>query len=139
MGTDITMHSQAKIDGKWQWYDEEIFNGRSYTLFGILDGTRGTESGYEPIAERKGFPEDSEDKLKPYVGSYDIDYVTESGVYLGYCGVSYLSLTELRTFDWPKVFSEDSKWRKEILPYLEAVAEKFGGPDNVRIVFGYSV
>lgn len=138
MGCDIYMHSQVKIDGKWQWYDQEIYNGRSYTLFGILDGTRGTD--FEPIAERKGFPDDSEDKIKePNPHSYDVDYYTESGVYLGYCGVSYLSLTELRTFDWAKAFDEDGEWRKEVLPYLEACAEKFGGPDNVRIVFGYSV
>lgn len=136
MGCDIYMHSQVKIDGKWQWHDQEIYNGRSYTLFGILDGTRSNE--FEPIAENKGFPDDSEDKLKPANG-YDPDYVTESGVYLGYAGVSYLSLIELRTFDWSKAFEEDSRWRKEVLPYLEACAEKYGGPENVRIVFGYSV
>lgn len=148
MGCDINMHSQIKNEeGKWVWYDFNIFDDRNYTLYGILDGTRGTE--FMPISCTKGFPENSEDKLKPIdTYYYDDNNVTESGVYLGYAGVSYLNLTELKSFDWtqkipgsPDSMNSMENWNfvKEVLPYLEACAEKFGGPDNVRIVFGYSV
>jgi hypothetical protein len=144
MGCDIIMHSQVKdFTGKWHWYDLSIFDDRNYTLYGILDGTRSTE--FEPISETKGFPEDSEDKFKDFSNGWDYDTVTESGVYLGYAGVSYLSLTELKSFDWtqkiPGTEYTMDEWTfvKEVLPYLEAVAEKYDGSDNVRIVFGYSV
>ena len=143
MGCCITMHSQVKKEGKWVWHDLEIYSERNYTLFGILDGTR--SDIFKPIAPSKGFPEDSEDKLKSNCNGWDEVDVTESGVYLGYVGGSYLSLTELRTFDWTqKIPGTDYKMQdwtfvKEVLPYLEACAENYGGPDNVRIVFGYSV
>jgi hypothetical protein len=148
MGCDIIMHSQIKTsEGRWVWYDTDIYTDRNYIIFGILDGTRRTE--FHPIAENKGFPEDSEDKLKPHdPSSYDHDCVTESGIDLGYAGISYLSLTELKSFDWkqkiprreePYDSMEGWTFVTEVLPYLEAVAETHGGPDNVRVVFGYSV
>lgn len=145
MGCDIIMHSQVKKDGKWIWHDKSIYDGRNYTLYGILDGTRGTE--YPPIAGHKGFPEDSEDKLRPSNG-WDHDYTTESGVYLGYAGVSFLSLTELESFNWHQPISKsnpgwglmsEGEFYTEVMMYLRACAENYGGPDNVRIVFGYSV
>lgn len=146
MGCDIIMHSQVKKDNEWVWYDYCIFDERSYTLYGILDGTRGTE--FKPIiSEYRGFPEDSKDKLKKS-DPYDNDYTTEEGVYLGYTGVNYLSLRELQSFDWdqeipnrPKEWGtmRDCTFCREVLPYLEELARIFGGPDNVRIVFGYTV
>lgn len=150
MGCDITMHSQVKNEeGKWVWYDFDIFDDRDYILFGILDGTR--DNTFKPISPSKGFPKNSEDKLKESKPSYyaDPDYVTESGINLGYCGCSYLNLIELRTFDWKQKIPnvpkgcydtmEEHTFVKEVLPYLEAISVKFGGPANVRIVFGYSV
>jgi hypothetical protein len=137
VGCDIYMHAQAKIDGKWIWYDQNIFDGRNYELFDALDGCRSDKKHkYGNVFPRKGFPKDSDDKLKE-PDHWDNDYWTESGVYLGYAGVSYLSLTELKTFEY---WSEVSKtFSDEVMPYLEAVAEKYGGPDNARIVFGYGV
>lgn len=126
MGCDITMHSQVKREGKWVWHDLDIFDERNYTLFGILDGTRGTE--FEPIAPHKGFPKDSEDKLKPG-DDWNDDYHTDDGVYLGYAGVSYLNLTELKSFDWTQKIPssnytmEESAFVKEVLPYFE-ICEK---------------
>ncbi len=146
MGADIYMHSQAKDNGKWVWYDHNIYDGRNYTLYGILCGMRGNE--FKPIADWKGFPEDSEDKLKVNSDPYDLDSITELGINLGYVGVSWLTLTELKSFDWKQkipgrmdCYNSMEEWDfvLEVLPYLEAVAEKFGGSDNVRIVFGFSV
>jgi hypothetical protein len=142
MGCDITMHSQVYDIDRWVWYDFNIFDDRNYTLYGILCGCRGTE--FKPIADWKGYPEDCEDKLKK-CGPWDYDYVTESGVNLGYAGVSWLTLTELKTFDWKQKIPgmsytmRECSFVKEVLQYLEACAERFGGPDNVRIVFGFSV
>lgn len=145
MGCDIIMHSQVKKEGKWVWHDENIFDDRNYTLYGILSGTRGTE--YPAISDLKGYPVDSEDKLKK-PSAYDYDYVTELGVDLGYAGVSYLSLTELESFNWHQPSSKDNldwgllsegNFYTQVMAYLRACAETYGGPDNVRIVFGYSV
>lgn len=143
MGCDILMHSQVKAkDGLWDWYDQDIFNERSYTLFGILDGTRSSE--FNPIIEKyKGFPEDSRDKLT-VPGPWDYDYVTESGVYLGYAGVNYLTLKELKSFDWDQKTKNgwnlrDMTFCEEVLPYLEAIAQKLGSEESVRIVWGYTV
>jgi len=134
MGCDITMHSQVKDpQGRWVWYDKDIYDQRNYTLFGILSGARDHDVEY--ISKLKGYPEDSSDKLRPFNG-WDPDDVTESGVYIGYAGTSYLNLTEIRSYDWTEM--QESTFVKEVIPYLEAVAEKYGGPDNVRIIFGYS-
>jgi len=147
MGCDIYMHSQVKNEkGKWVWYDKNIFDDRSYILFGILCGCR--DDTFQPIADWKGYPKDSEDKLKDNEpNGWDYDYVTEGGVYLGYAGVSYLSLTELKSFDWNQEipgrpeYPRPNQWYfyTNVMAYLEACADKFGGPDNVRIVFGFSV
>lgn len=146
MGCDIIMHSQIKKEGKWVWHDLNIFDDRNYTLFGILSGTRSDE--FEPIAEMKGFPEDSEDKLRTDQHPYDIDNVTVSGVDLGYAGISYLSLAELESFDWHQQrrkndpdfgLMSDGSFYTHVMAYLRACAENYGGPENVRIVFGYSV
>lgn len=145
MGCDIIMHSQVKNGGQWIWHDSDIFDERNYTLYGILSGIYETE--YKPIAQTKGFPEDSEDKLRKS-GPYDYDYITESGVSLGYVSISYLSLTELESFDWNQPRNKDhpdlglmseGKFYTEVMAYLRTCAENYGGPDNVRIVFGYSV
>src|SRR5277367_879563 len=123
MGCDIYMHVQVKDEfDEWVWQGTNIYDGRDYTLFGILDGTRGTE--FTPIAPNKGFPEDSFDKLIPPTG-YDNEYVTVSGVYLGYCGVSYLNVQELLSFDWDQkvpgrdyMSVSDCSFCRETLPYL---------------------
>ena len=136
MGCDILMHVQIKNpeNDLWDFIQENVFDDRDYELFTILDGTRGTP-GTIPISDPKGFPDDSADKLMPANG-YDNDYTTEFGVYLGYAGVSYLTVTELMSYDWSQ---KKGSFVEEILPHLHGLAQVHGGPDNVRIVFGYTV
>jgi hypothetical protein len=143
MGCDITMNSQIKNEfGEWVVHDRDIYSDRNYILFGILCGCR--DNTFKPIADWKGYPADSKDKMKePH--PYDNDYVTEGGDYYGYAGVSWLSLREIKSFDWEQEVPHhgfkmsESYFCTNVIPYLEACAQKFGGPDNVRIVFGFSV
>lgn len=117
MGTDITMYAEVRENGKWNkvgevfengdykpdmpaisWnkpYTDHPYDGRSYDLFAILADVRNgsgfagikTSNGFNPISEPKGIPED----VSEAVGGLLRDW---------YYGYSYLSLKELKEYDW---------------------------------------
>ena len=139
MGCDIHMISQVKRDGIWITYDANIYDNRNYALFGILAGVRGKE--FPTISEPKGLPDDLEADPEDRGYSYYID-----GHWLGDHSTSYLSLTELERYDWDQLSYElngerytlkDESFYCGVMEYLRELSKKFGGPDNVRIVFGF--
>lgn len=57
MGCDIQLHTEIKIDGKWEHYSQPRIK-RSYELFNIMAGIRGGINSPEPISQPKGLPND---------------------------------------------------------------------------------
>ena len=55
MGTDIHVHIEYRINGKWEHYGAPEVD-RWYELFSVMAGVRGTQT---PIVEPRGFPEDA--------------------------------------------------------------------------------
>jgi hypothetical protein len=58
MGCDIYVHTEVKINGKW----EHVGNPpilRDYELFAKMAGVRQREPRIDPIAEPRGVPEDA--------------------------------------------------------------------------------
>lgn len=135
MGCDIHMLSQVKKGDTWVTYDTDIFSDRSYSTFGILAGVRSSE--YEPISLPKGIPEG----CKLDEAEYGCDYYSE-GFWLGEHSLSWINLKELEAYDWDQKTYEDYTLKDfyiytNIIPYMRALAEQYGGPENVRIVFGF--
>lgn len=56
MGTDIHLHIEIKVNGKWEHYNKPKID-RNYELFAKLAGVR-IVKGIEPISLPKGLPED---------------------------------------------------------------------------------
>ena len=123
MGTDIHMIAERRIDGKWQTFEEEVFNdcswgnvtktsspyeSRNYNLFAILAGVRngrgfaGCKIGepFDPISRPKGYPADMDKK--------SMNYMSEEH------SASWLTLKEIDRYDWSQkhrnygVVSEDT-------------------------------
>ena len=56
MGTDIHLHSEIKVDGKWLHYSKAPMD-RNYDLFTILGCVR-KQNDRAAIVEQRGLPED---------------------------------------------------------------------------------
>jgi hypothetical protein len=54
MGTDIHLHVELRVNGRWEHYAMPSVD-RWYSLFGVMAGVRG---GEQPIVQPKGVPED---------------------------------------------------------------------------------
>lgn len=127
MGCDIHMVAEVKKNGKWVPYPNIWPGGRSYTLFGILAGVR--DPYPEPLQEERGIPEDSNVRRNSW-GDPEID-----GVWLGDHSYGWLSLGELLDYK-PRTEEEKTAWEwfdTEVITELKLL----GGPNNVRIVFGF--
>jgi hypothetical protein len=83
-GTFTERHGSFVQDGPKEFMNE-IYEGRNYTLFGVLAGVRGGDD--HMIAPPRGLPTD----MSPEVAKYheDVDHTP-----------SYLTLRELLEFDW---------------------------------------
>lgn len=57
MGCDIHVHTEVKINGKWEHVGNPTIL-RDYELFAKMAGVRQREPRIEPIAEPRGVPED---------------------------------------------------------------------------------
>lgn len=66
MGTDIHLHTEVKIDGKWHHYSAPNF-GRNYCIFEKMAGVRGCMN--KAISPPKGLPDDI--SLITYIDSRD--------------------------------------------------------------------
>jgi len=156
MGTDIWLYIEYKDDkGKWvldedqkcpnncdeyDKDDEEVdcpkccYDGyiehdimRSYLLFSILANVR-NDYGLNPISAPRGIPENaSEEYIK--IANNDPDNHSHS----------YHTLKQLKEYDEKYDGEEGYEYLKKYLSpidnFLEELARKYGGDDNVRIVF----
>lgn len=90
MGTDIHLHIEVKINGKWQHLHNPNIN-RNYLVFEKLAGVRGSE--LEAIAPPRGLPIDVTEMTK-----FDSDYFGGDGY-----SHSYITASEISVFDkWYK-------------------------------------
>lgn len=109
MGCDIHMYPEVKRDGKWcdlykfepdqhaaqPWAADRNnyygYDGRNYSLFGMLAGVRRPEMNV--IAERRGLPLDASPIVVSEIGGGENDY----GDFHSH---SWLTLKEILDFDW---------------------------------------
>lgn len=109
MSTDITTFVEFQHeDGSWELISDrdEYFAWQSYAAFGFLGGIR-NYSGVEPIAPKRGLPED----VSPTVRSehkYDSDnsYAT-----------SWVHLNDLFSFDYSKPVEDRRGSGSQTLPF----------------------
>ena len=152
MGCDITIVIECRKNGQWEvvpWYCStwpkkpkdvagaidmpECFEGRNYTIFGILAGVR--DWTVTPIAEPRGFPSDLSFPVNSR-GTYHDRAGDEQ--WFGEHSFSWVSLRELEDY-YTKDLKDllyregEDNWFEEVLPVLRTL----GGSDNVRIVFGF--
>ena len=114
---------------------------RNYAIFGILADVK-TFPNIKPISDWRGVPEDY--KLHPEYEEYKKKErsIFFDGYGSRYNASSYLSLKELKEYDWNIVFEkykwlEDEEFYKYLMPALDTLAKKYGGDDNVRVVFSF--
>lgn len=137
------MFVEVKRNGKWEsvdtWekddsgkdfvkFDEQMFIGRNYNLFGILANVR-NENHLTPISLPKGLPCNLSARVKKMAHD-DLEYTHDH---------SYLTLQELLKYDWNRkatdygYLSKDEykKWDGKTEP--EGYCKGVSGP-NIRIV-----
>lgn len=85
MGCDIHDVLQVKKNGQWVTVATDIFDGRSYLLFGILSGVRGWY--VNTISEPKGLPDD-------FIMDKDSDE-NHAGCWMGNHSYSWLTFKEM--------------------------------------------
>lgn len=146
MGCDIHLIVQARRDGKWEdvelnldgtnEYNESFWESQSYATFAVLAAVRNwPESGLTPISTPRGLPDDFEcqDDRVPSRRRFNLGAlvgdVERNGKDLGEHSHSWVTLAEL------KAVPEDQRWAlpEGWIPELE----KYGAPDDVRLVFGF--
>lgn len=123
MGCDIHLVTQVKENGKWVIYPTTYKEDRNYSLFSVLAGVRQVGE-VVPIAEPRGIPEDFGYGLN---NDFEIDGIKEEfdskyNKWLGDHSFSWLSLSELRAFD----FSQESFVEFGITNEQFITASKFG-------------
>lgn len=101
----------------------EPYNGRNYVLFAILADVR-NGFGIEPITAPRGIPEDASAFYKREVEKWGADGHSHS----------WLTLDELRRFDWGKDADSVGYFLTETMPRLEAI-EKRDDVEEMRLVF----
>jgi len=110
MGTDIHVATEVRRGGAWhpadKWkdddgylsnYDSAVYTGRNYDLFAMLAGVRNgrgfagvaTGSGFEPLAEPRGIPDDVSDVVGRWARDGDHSH-------------SYATVAELLAYDWTR-------------------------------------
>lgn len=71
MGCDIHVHTEIKVNGKWEHYGHPN-TPRSYSLFALMAGVRNHDA-IEPISPPKGMPEDASEITRLSYESYGSD------------------------------------------------------------------
>ena len=91
-----------------EYYKSEVFDRRSYDLYGFLAGVR-NYSGIKPISEARGLPEWYIKSLKVVDKPEWFYYESElDNIYEGYHSHSWLTVEELLTFDYDEM-TEDRR------------------------------
>lgn len=134
MGCDIHLFVEVKKEGEWECISDDWYDGRSYSLFGILADVR-NYSKFPPISKPRGLPEDF--SLKSYREHYGWDGHSDS----------YYSLKELLDFNWDRQvydyrdIPKETTYRKAVGNFVEKLhcleAELGCNPENVRLVFWF--
>lgn len=149
MGCDIHLIVQARRDGAWEdvvlnldedidWTSDEdsFWEPRSYATFALLAGVRhDTADSLIPISRPRGLPDDFEcddHRIRiasgPSVGRR-IGDVERNGKDLGEHSHSWVTLAELKAVPEGQQWALPEAWIPEL--------EKYGAPDDVRLVFGF--
>ncbi len=156
MGTDIHLYVEYNDDDeKWHLaiskYKSFIFlnsNNRHYPLFTILSEDINISREYikHSISKARGIPQDTSEEYK--------QISNQSWTHTH----SYHTLAHLKEFNWKQRIEKDDAKRckmtnpyirnltptyaelaglfyQETMPKLKELAQKYGGDDNVRIVF----
>lgn len=149
MGLDISIYVEKRTGPGWElvfdegtdsfyshrrWFD----GGRNSTLCAILGFNTDEYPGLEAIAPLKGVPEDQSSELSRYYDNEDDG-----------SRASYLTLAELRAFDWQGKRYADYVHRpgatyadiagtfySRTIPLVEQQAG--GDPESVRVVYFFS-
>lgn len=152
MGCDIHLIVQARRDGAWEdvvlniddepgyrWVDEDSYDSfwepRSYATFALLAGVRhDTADGLIPISKPRGLPDDFECEDSRTMwgqGQYRslIGDVERNGKDLGEHSHSWVTLAELKAVPADQLWALPEAWIPEL--------EKYGAPNDVRLVFGF--
>jgi hypothetical protein len=117
-------------------YKNRFYSGRNYNLFCALAGVREWHFAGEPprVSEPKGLPEDVSDEVKAESERWGSDGHSHS----------YLTLKELKEFDWSAYGPTCDEFRNETMAKMEKL--KFGdwndetperGDEDVRVVFWF--
>jgi hypothetical protein len=147
MGTDIEMYAEKREAGSWKpcfplrrgnlgdpRMTVEYRNDRNYALFRILaDVGRLTNQGIVPVFKPRGLPDDLSPELATladFIADYDFSH-----------NYSWLLLRELLEFPWYEqrhrgrtLAGQCDVFVRRTIPLLQ----RYGGPDDVRIVFWFA-
>ena len=121
MGCDIHFYVEKKAEGKWinsqkvaiehdddtipdVPYEDRIYSGRNYSLFGILANVRNgsdfagcdTGNAFIPISEPKGLPDDVSEEVKAISDGWEPDCPSHS----------YHTLRDLLDYDWTQMATQ---------------------------------
>lgn len=149
MGCDIhTIIQYKRSNGEWSIENtpEEIrdkWEPRNYVLFSILADVRNFYHDIKPICIPRGIPKDF---CKIDIDSYNDDdnhihFLLNGGTH----SRSYLTLKDLKEYDWDQIISAYgcdfktycSDFYNNLIPKLQELSDKYGGDENVRIVFSF--
>lgn len=107
--------------------EERFYSGRNYNLFSALAGVRSSSFINTPptISKPKGVPKDASSFYKREVRKWKGDGHSHS----------WLTLAELKAFDWSEYGKTCDEFRLETIPALEKCKSHNTTDDEVRIVF----
>lgn len=126
MGCDIHTGIEIRTHSHWWYHSTAWFPDRNYEFFEILAGVRGRGRDIPPIAKPRGVPPDASGGFMDFVERYRGDGHSHS----------YLLLSEVLAYAWKeKTGKEAVDYFGPYLALFIALAEKAGGPDNLRLVF----
>jgi hypothetical protein len=108
-------------------YEDRFYTGRNYNLFCALAGVRRNAFYGEPkiISEPKGRPKDASKLVKSEIRSWGSDGHSHS----------YLTLKELKDFDWADYGNTCDEFVNKTIPKLETFKGNGTTDDEIRVVF----
>lgn len=104
MGCDIHCFAEKKINDKYEFI-KEVFDNRSYGIFGFMANVRNSSQVPPLVTESRGLPSDISAKIEEEVSYWDTDAHS----------FSFLTLKELNEFDYSRSF-EDRRFTKQTGP-----------------------
>lgn len=103
MGCDIHMHTEIKVDGKWEHYGAPKVD-RCYALFALIADVRNSDGKIKPISKPKGLPADANWLTRKSSDEFGVDGHSHS----------YLTSAEIARLEdaWNKLNTGETKWRE---------------------------